>query len=119
MQEVTMKTIWLPYRTELVDALKSLGASETGQLSVSVPSYGSLSIFFQSSHGLLGSSSMQALPGDVIVVFFGATVPFLMREQADGSFRLVSDCYIEGLMEGAAVAMWQQGTLSAEEFEIA
>lgn len=34
------------------------------------------------------------------------------------AYRLVSDCHIDGLMDGEVVDMWQNGELELKSFEI-
>ena len=48
------------------------------------------------------------LPGrakyeDIICVFLGATVPFVIRRKASGNYLLVGECYVHGLMDGEAL----------------
>lgn len=41
--------------------------------------------------------------GDVVVVLFGGRVPYLLRpagEEGKGEYRLVGECYVEGVMQG-------------------
>lgn len=117
MEKIPMKSLWIPYHTSLVNALASLKVDGTENFSESVPSFGALSHFIHTSLGARGSTSVYAKPGDIIVVFFGARVPFLLRE-INGAYRLISDCYIESLMDGEAIEMWERGMLQEEEFEI-
>lgn len=43
--------------------------------------------------------------GDVIIVFRGARVPFVVRPRSDGSWTLVGECYVQGLMRGEALQL--------------
>jgi len=43
-----------------------------------------------------------AQPGDLIAVFDGCVVPFALRADIRRRFRLVSDCYVHGIMYGEA-----------------
>jgi hypothetical protein len=43
-------------------------------------------------------------PGDVIVVLGGASLPFIVRPSEDGNFRLMGECYYDGIMDGELVA---------------
>ncbi|KAH8889129.1 hypothetical protein GQ53DRAFT_653285 [Thozetella sp. PMI_491] len=43
------------------------------------------------------------LPGDKVVVFYGHDYPFVIRETGEGTYRIVGDCYIHGLMDGEGV----------------
>jgi hypothetical protein len=43
-------------------------------------------------------------PGDICCVFFGATVPFILRKVDEAShYKLIGEAYIHGLMRGEAV----------------
>ncbi|KAH8894390.1 hypothetical protein GQ53DRAFT_717120 [Thozetella sp. PMI_491] len=53
--------------------------------------------------GLLGLVPAEAEAGDVIAVLLGAPVPQVLRLQANGSYRLVGECYIRGIMDGEAL----------------
>ncbi|KAF7868722.1 uncharacterized protein EAF02_009458 [Botrytis sinoallii] len=65
--------------------------------------------------------------GDLLVVLFGSTVPFLLREiQVDcveaepgppgERYKLVGDCYAEGIMEGEILEAYQAGDNEGQEF---
>jgi hypothetical protein len=43
------------------------------------------------------------MPGDKICIFKGARVPHVIRPRDDGAYTLVGECWVQGLMEGAAV----------------
>jgi hypothetical protein len=58
---------------------------------------------FVTSRGLPGLGPEDVRQDDVVVVFEGAHNPFVIREQTDGTFRMVGACYIIGLMNGEAV----------------
>lgn len=118
LSQISVKSVWVPYHHAL---LQVLAARERGTQSLApahIPSYGHRSPFIEISFGTSGSSSTFTQLEDMVVVFFGGAVPFLIRKQPSGSYRLISDCYVEGLMNGGAVDMWRQGRLDAEEFEI-
>jgi hypothetical protein len=53
--------------------------------------------------GLLGLVPAEAEVGDVIAILLGAPVPQVLRLQADGSYRLVGECYVRGVMDGEAL----------------
>ena len=46
---------------------------------------------------------LYAKAGDKICIFTGAAAPFLIRERGDGSFELIGDAYIHGIMYGEAL----------------
>jgi len=55
----------------------------------------------------LGHAVWEAEEGDMIVLFLGADVPFLIRPDKDepGSYQLVGECYVHGIMDGEAMEM--------------
>lgn len=59
--------------------------------------------FFITKNGYigLGPKSMQA--GDSVFVFPGGIVPFILRTSDLGSYRLVGEAYVHGIMNGEAV----------------
>ncbi|ERF68901.1 hypothetical protein EPUS_04553 [Endocarpon pusillum Z07020] len=61
--------------------------------------------FFASKGGKIGWSPQSARPGDEICVFFGCTMPFVVRRvedrtKQDNRYRLVGACYMDGFMDG-------------------
>lgn len=49
-----------------------------------------------------GAVPAGAKTGDVICVFLGATVPHVLRPNIDGTYTLIGECYIDGVMNGGA-----------------
>jgi len=50
--------------------------------------------------------------GDVCCVIFGATVPFLLTPAREGRYKLISECYIHGVMNGEIMEQLGQSDLS-------
>ncbi|OQO03798.1 hypothetical protein B0A48_10438 [Cryoendolithus antarcticus] len=65
-------------------------------------------------HGL-GPSDSQF--GDIVCILYGCTVPCLLRECADspGSYRLIGECYVYGLMDGRAVTCRSEEVLERDK----
>ena len=61
----------------------------------------------------LGSGSIQR--GDGVWVLQGGTVPFVLRKTPEGTFRIVGECYVHGIMRGEALA---SDCFQWEDFEI-
>ncbi|KAK0874261.1 hypothetical protein LTS02_000177 [Friedmanniomyces endolithicus] len=75
--------------------------------------------FFAAAEGWVGSCLDTALPGDAIVVLYGGKVPYVLRKQVCGSYRLVGCCYLDGLMvDGEAVGMCERGELLERDFRM-
>jgi hypothetical protein len=60
--------------------------------------------FAASSNGYLASVPVSSLPGDLVCVVMGATVPFVLRP-LHGGYQLIGECYVHGLMCGEALKM--------------
>ncbi|KAI4606049.1 hypothetical protein J4E83_010316 [Alternaria metachromatica] len=54
--------------------------------------------------------------GDVCCVIFGATVPFLLTPVREGRHKLISECYINGVMNGEIMQQFDGNDLSEHRF---
>lgn len=55
---------------------------------------------FETVSGLLGLGPTNASPGDVVCIFGGANVPFILRSWEENGYKLIGECYVHGFMEG-------------------
>jgi hypothetical protein len=55
---------------------------------------------FVTQKGHLGLSSERVMRGDRIVIIAGSQVPFVLRPQDKGNFSVVSEAYVDGIMDG-------------------
>jgi hypothetical protein len=69
----------------------------------------------EDAHMALGP--IVAQPGDVLCVFFGHHIPYLLRPTA-ARYRFLGPCYVHGYMRGAAVDKLNRGDLKEEWFEL-
>lgn len=64
----------------------------------------SMSRFFVTDTGLSGLGPFSAEPGDVVAIIPGGTVPYILREHSDPSFKdcyiFVGECYVHSIMDG-------------------
>jgi hypothetical protein len=81
--------------------------------------------FSTTIEGIMGICPPMARPGDIIVVLYGGNVPFVLREESDpGScegavgYEFISECYLEGFMDGQAIEDHRKRNTVAEVFEI-
>jgi hypothetical protein len=66
------------------------------------------------ARGDLGRVPFGALSGDLVCVFKGGIVPYLLREEG-ARYKLVGECYINGIMYGEALG---RQDLVCQEFKI-
>lgn len=55
---------------------------------------------FVSESGYLGVGQESVEEGDQIVIFFGARIPFVIRERSDGKHSIIGGAYVDGIMNG-------------------
>ncbi|KAL8656073.1 MAG: hypothetical protein Q9226_002793, partial [Calogaya cf. arnoldii] len=60
-------------------------------------------IFYTTSEGSLGSALVAAKPGDHICVLLGCKSPLVIRQYPNGSYAIIGECYLHGMMEGQAL----------------
>ncbi|OAL44096.1 hypothetical protein IQ07DRAFT_252994 [Pyrenochaeta sp. DS3sAY3a] len=74
---------------------------------------------FVTKTGMLGAGPAAVREGDIVVVIFGGSFPFLLRPTADEQhYRLVGECYVHDIMDGQAVKKWQDSGEPATDFHL-
>jgi hypothetical protein len=58
---------------------------------------------FVTNLGYVGMGPPDMKEKDRVVIFMGATVPFVVRSLGDEKYELVGDCYCDGIMDGEVV----------------
>ncbi|KAI0160696.1 heterokaryon incompatibility protein-domain-containing protein [Xylariaceae sp. FL1272] len=58
---------------------------------------------FVSTNGFMGAVPLDTQMDDLIVVFFGASVPFVVRRVYGDHYQFMGECYVLGVMEGEAM----------------
>ncbi|KAH8667926.1 heterokaryon incompatibility protein [Tricladium varicosporioides] len=58
---------------------------------------------FLSKLGYVGMGPLYMRPKDIIVVFTGSKIPYIARQQEEKTFRLIGECYCDGIMDGEIV----------------
>lgn len=64
--------------------------------------------FFVTDGNFMGLGPPQAEVGDIVAVFFGSDVPFVLRPQED-KFRLIGETHVQGIMDGEMMEWWENG----------
>ena len=55
---------------------------------------------FLSAEGYVGLVPAMAEIGDIIIIIFGATVPFVVRKLNGGRAQLIGEAFVYGIMDG-------------------
>jgi hypothetical protein len=59
--------------------------------------------FYRTVEGRFGWCPDQSKVGDKVCILNGAPVPFVIRQTEPGSFELIGDAYLHGIMDGEAI----------------
>ncbi|KAF7513250.1 hypothetical protein GJ744_010646 [Endocarpon pusillum] len=71
--------------------------------------------FFVTETGLIGLAPSDIQDGDLVCVFLGGRVPFILRQKGD-HYTLVKDSYLHGFMDGRAIELAHEGQLEISNF---
>lgn len=71
-------------------------------------------VLFITDQQLLGCTEQGCCVGDVVCIFLGGAVPFLVRPQLDGRYSLHGEAYVHGVMDGE---LFKEGTWKHEAFD--
>jgi hypothetical protein len=58
----------------------------------------------KTGHGYYAAVPLSTKPDDVICIVAGAETPYVLRNTGSGTFTLIGPCYVDGIMDGEAVA---------------
>jgi len=73
--------------------------------------------FFLTKQGYMGLSFPETRVGDLVCIFPGLEVPFLVRPDGE-YYLLVGEAYVQGLMDGEAMRDLDDGLLHMQSFEL-
>ena len=59
--------------------------------------------------GYFGTVPGEAEEEDLIVIFFGLRIPFVLRSSLEGTYKLIGPCYVYGIMDGEAFTTESDG----------
>lgn len=73
----------------------------------------------QSSPDLGPFCGQSVLKDDIIVVPRGASMPWALRETAvEGEYKLITDCFVHGIMRGELMSLVESGQLQTQRFTL-
>lgn len=72
---------------------------------------------FVSCKGFLALGPGDAKEGDLLCVFLGVRVPFVLRRENDHYIK-IGDCYIDGIMDGELMHGFEKGDFKVDSFKI-
>jgi hypothetical protein len=74
--------------------------------------------FMVLNNGCIGLAPIRARQGDVVCLLLGCSVPVLLREGDDGKVTFVGEGYVQGFMDGEAIAVIKAGKIEKKEWRI-
>ncbi|RFU25488.1 hypothetical protein B7463_g10850, partial [Scytalidium lignicola] len=72
---------------------------------------------FYTSDGKPGKGWSSVRQRDLVCIILGCDVPLVLRQTGD-YYKLIGDCYVDGIMQGEAMKYLEEGKLNLETFEI-
>ena len=57
---------------------------------------------FHTKNNYIGLGPAEIVGGDIVCLFLGASVPFILRPLISGKYELKGECYVHGIMDGEA-----------------
>lgn len=74
--------------------------------------------FIKLDNELFGVAPDATRVGDLVVVLFGARVPFILRQHGS-HYVLLGECYVHGIMDGEVIDGWRNGKSEEVAFVLA
>lgn len=72
----------------------------------------------KTKRGYLGLAPDTAEKSDMVCILYGCSVPVVIREADNGNHELVGECYIDGMMDGAALAVQTSQRIPKKTFKL-
>lgn len=74
--------------------------------------------FFLTQEGRMGLCPRGTVAWDKIVVLYGGSVPYVLREWQNGMWLFVGECYVDGMMFGEAGLLKEEKGIEAQVFDV-
>jgi hypothetical protein len=118
IQPRNLQGFWCQYNGDARETLAKVGANGVAfEFIVAAAAAFNRRSAFSTAQGLVGMCPLLVKPSDMVVILFGGRTPYILRKTSD-HYRLISDCYVYGIMDGEAIRMWQDGELDSQDFEL-
>jgi Heterokaryon incompatibility protein (HET) len=90
-----------PFSTEDPPSLKDLLASDMRRATLSLTDR----ILITTKTGYLGLAPKETRveTHDVVAILYGCNFPVVLRPQEDGSYKVIGECYVHGIMDGEII----------------
>ncbi|KAK3628365.1 hypothetical protein LTR56_018633 [Elasticomyces elasticus] len=80
-------------------------------------------VLFRTADGHIGVANPEVQEGDIVIMPFGASLPFLLRpvwDRAAGckAYALVDGCIVHGIMDGELIDAYEAGEAESESFDL-
>ncbi|KAH6612159.1 heterokaryon incompatibility protein-domain-containing protein [Boeremia exigua] len=73
--------------------------------------------YFQATNGLAGLCPAGTMSGDVVVILYGGSVPYLLRDtDVSGEYTFVGECFLEGKMDQNLLAPFEEAGTEPGDF---
>jgi hypothetical protein len=67
--------------------------------------------------GYFGTVPSEAEEGDLVAIFFGLRVPYVLRPLAVDTYKLIGPCYVHGIMDGEGLRSNDKGLCGVESVD--
>jgi hypothetical protein len=72
----------------------------------------------RTKRGDLGLAPEAAEKGDLVCILYGCSVPVVIREVERGNHELIGECYVHGMMDGAALGVQISDNIPKQTFSL-
>ncbi|KAF2173691.1 hypothetical protein M409DRAFT_15966 [Zasmidium cellare ATCC 36951] len=98
-------------------AKRKISLDPPGTLDIGIEQYALGRRFFITEKGYFGLGPETVRPGDRIAVFFGLSVPLVLRDHEESGFpskTVLGETYVHGVMDGEVLQQWRDGCVEHE-----
>lgn len=106
LRSVSPISVWLPHAPDVIAALKMHAVEGIGDVfRIQATRSCDKLVLFQATEAAQGSASERLELEDTVAVLLGCRVPVILHK-CGSAYRLVSDAYVDGFMDGETIDKW-------------